>query len=203
MDNLRSVLDARYARDKAEWDRRERDLAARLESDLMSRMTEEERTAYEAETRQERERTLQDELEQERGARQALTSMWQYAQRLVGMGVDLKGLEFTDPTTFFREADARFEDHIRDLEARAKAAPAPAAPAPVAATPAPVRPAPPQVVTATGTPPAQMTPNQAFEQLRKMYSEREGRPLTEEEVWRIFETGQDDLNKHIPGLSVP
>jgi hypothetical protein len=204
MDNLRSSLDSSHARDKAQWERERQDLTARLESDLVSRMTPEERSAYEVETRQEREQRLQEELENERSARQALYSMLNYAQRLQGMGVNLKGLDFSDPNSFFREADARFEDYINDLQAKATGNPAPAAPAPASpAAPVPARPTPPQVVTATGTPPAQMTPNEAFEQLRKLYSEKAGRQLSEEEVWRLFETGQQDLNKMIPGLSTP
>lgn len=205
MDNLRSTLDSRYARDKAEWDRRERDLSSRLESEMVSRMTPEERTAYESETREERDRALQDELEQAKQANQAALSMLNYAQRLIGMGVSLKDLDFNDPNSFFRAADARFEEHIRDLETKAQRAAQPPVAPPVQPPAAPglVRPTPPQVVTATGTPPGQMTVNQAFDQLRKMYSERAGREVSEEEAWRLFETGQQDLNRLIPGLSTP
>lgn len=199
MSGLQSKLDSQHTRQLAERDREIRDLTSRLESDLMSRMTPEERTAYQDETRTDRERDLQSRLEQETQARQAMFSMITYAQRLSGLGVDLKGLEFSDPTAFFGEADARFEEYIRGLQAKANQATAPVAPSQAA----PVRPTPPQVVTITGTPAAQMTPHQAFDQLRKLYSERAGRQLTEEEIWQIFEKGPVDLNQMIPGLSTP
>jgi hypothetical protein len=202
MAGLQSKLDSQYSRQLADRDREIRELTARLESDLVSRMTPEERSAWEEESRTTQQRTLQEELEQERAARQAALSMMNYAQRLTKMGVDLSDLEFSDPETFFREADAKFEEYIRDLRAKAETAPAPVAPV-IPAAPVPGRPTPPQVVTSTGTPPVQMTPVEAFEQLRKLYSEKVGRQLSEEEVWKIFETGQQDLNKHIPGLSTP
>ena len=202
MAGLQSKLDSQYSRQLAERDREIRDLTSRLESDLLARMTPEERSAYEAESRTDKERRLQEELEQEKGARQAAISMINYAQRLTRLGVNLADLEFSDPDVFFREADSRFEEYIRDLRAKAEAAPAAVAPIQPAA-PVPGRPTPPQVVTGTGTPPAQMTPNEAFAQLQKLYSEKAGRPLSEEEIWRIFETGQQDLNKQIPGLSTP
>ena len=202
MAGLQSKLDSQHARELAQRDREIRDLTSRLESDLVARMTPEERKAWEDESRTTQQRTLQEELEQERAARQATLSMMNYAQRLTKLGVNLTDLEFSDPDTFFREADSRFEEYIRDLRARAETASAPVAPVAPAA-PVPGRPTPPQVVTSTGTPPAQMTPNEAFDQLRKLYSDRVGRQLTEEEVWRIFETGQQDLNTQIPGLSTP
>ena len=202
MAGLQSSLDSRHARELADRDREIRDLTSKLESDLLARMTPEERAAYEDENRTTKERTLQEELEQERGARQAAISMMNYAQRLTRLGVNLSDLEFSDPETFFREADTRFEEYIRDLRSKAEGAPAPVAPVQAPAAPVPGRPTPPQVVTGTGTPPAQMTPNEAFDQLRKLYSEKAGRPLSEEEIWRIFET-QQDLNKQIPGLSTP
>lgn len=201
MAGLQSKLDSQYTRQLAQRDREIQDLTARLESDLMSRMTAEERTAYEEETRSERMRRMQEELEQERGARQAALQMMNYAQRLNSMGVNLSGLDFSDPDVFFRDADVKFEEYIRDLRTKAESASVPSAPASTPAAPVPTRPTPPQVVTGTGTPPAQMTVLDAFDQVKKLMSEKAGREVTEEEVWRSFETGQQDLNKLIPGLS--
>ncbi len=198
MDRLRSSLDSQHSREMAQRDREIKDLTSRLESDLLSRMTEEERRAYEEESRSERMQRMQEELEQERAARQATVNMLSYAQRLTGMGVNLKGIEFTDPENFFREADVRFEEYIRDLQSRATAA---STPPPPPAAPVPTRPTPPQVVTATGTPPAQLTPDQAFNQVRKQLSQQAGREITEDELWRMAESGQLDLTKLIPGLS--
>src|SRR3989337_1524850 len=82
MAGLQSKLDSQYSRQLAERDREIRDLTSRLESDLLARMTPEERSAYEAESRTDKERRLQEELEQEKGARQAAISMINYAPRL-------------------------------------------------------------------------------------------------------------------------
>lgn len=203
MARLQSTLDARRA---AEVGQREREIEAlrrQQEAELMSRMTDEERTAYEREVLNERTATLQEQLEQERQARSAAMQMLQYHNRLSSLGVPMDGLDFSDPEGFFRAADEKFEDYIRDLQAKATqrpTQPAPEAP-PVTPSPVPGRPRPPQVVTTTGTPAPSLTPNQAFDQLRKLQSERAGRQLSEEEVWRMIETGQIDLNQTIPGLS--